>query len=95
MKTVFVDVERCVGCRHCETACTLEHSSNKEFIGEKSVEYLLTSDGKQLKGDIYIAATGVKPNIDFIKGTDIEYNFGIKESISKCKHDLLSTHFFI
>ncbi|MDD4649189.1 MAG: 4Fe-4S binding protein [Desulfoplanes sp.] len=25
MKTVFVDVERCVGCRHCELACARAH----------------------------------------------------------------------
>ena len=32
MKTVFVDVARCIGCRHCETACALEHSSNKDLM---------------------------------------------------------------
>ncbi len=53
------------------------NTEGKEFVGEERVEHLLTSDGKQLKGDIYIAATGVKPNIDFIKGTEIEYEFGI------------------
>ncbi|WP_462325153.1 4Fe-4S dicluster domain-containing protein [Desulfoplanes sp.] len=25
MKTVFVDVERCIGCRHCELACAKAH----------------------------------------------------------------------
>lgn len=29
VKVVFVDVERCVGCRHCEMACAVEHSENK------------------------------------------------------------------
>ena len=32
MKTVFVDVARCIGCRHCEIACALEHSSNKDLM---------------------------------------------------------------
>ncbi|MFP4198418.1 MAG: 4Fe-4S dicluster domain-containing protein [Halanaerobium sp.] len=31
MKVVFVDVERCVGCRHCEMACAVEHSSAKDL----------------------------------------------------------------
>ncbi len=53
------------------------NTEGKEFVGEERVEHLLTSDGKELKSDIYVAATGVKPNIDFIKGTDIEYDFGI------------------
>jgi len=32
MKTVFVRQERCVGCRHCEVACTIEHSSDKGLL---------------------------------------------------------------
>ena len=31
MKIVFADVERCVGCRHCEMACAVEHSSAKDL----------------------------------------------------------------
>jgi anaerobic carbon-monoxide dehydrogenase iron sulfur subunit len=32
MKTVFVRQERCVGCRHCELACSVEHSESKELF---------------------------------------------------------------
>lgn len=32
MKTVFVRQDRCVGCRHCEIACAVEHSENKELF---------------------------------------------------------------
>ncbi|MBW2010744.1 MAG: 4Fe-4S dicluster domain-containing protein, partial [Deltaproteobacteria bacterium] len=32
MKTVFVDVEKCVGCRHCEIACAIEHSQKKDLM---------------------------------------------------------------
>ena len=32
MKTVFVRQERCVGCRHCEVACAIEHSTDKSLI---------------------------------------------------------------
>ena len=53
------------------------NTEGNEFIGEKFVEGLLTTDGKKLKADIYITATGVKPSIDLIKNTDIEYDTGI------------------
>ncbi|GBD94180.1 electron transport protein HydN [bacterium BMS3Abin05] len=33
MKTVFVHPERCIGCRHCEMACAIEHSESKELFG--------------------------------------------------------------
>lgn len=32
MKTVYVRQERCVGCRHCEVACAIEHSRDKSLI---------------------------------------------------------------
>jgi len=32
MKTVFVRQELCVGCRHCEIACAIEHSLNKDLF---------------------------------------------------------------
>lgn len=32
MKTVFVRQERCVGCRHCEVACAIEHSKGKSLL---------------------------------------------------------------
>ncbi|MEA1968576.1 MAG: 4Fe-4S dicluster domain-containing protein [Thermodesulfobacteriota bacterium] len=32
MKTVFVNVEKCIGCRHCEIACAKEHSNNKDLL---------------------------------------------------------------
>jgi carbon-monoxide dehydrogenase iron sulfur subunit len=33
MNTVFVNPERCVGCRQCELACLVEHSQTKDLIG--------------------------------------------------------------
>ncbi len=38
MKTVFVRQDRCVGCRHCEIACAVEHSENKELFQTFSEE---------------------------------------------------------
>lgn len=55
----------------------LLNTQGEEFVGKEYVESLLTTDGKKIKGDIYITATGIKPNIDFIKDTDIEYDQGI------------------
>ena len=31
MKTVFVNPERCIGCKHCELACAVEHSESKNL----------------------------------------------------------------
>lgn len=31
MKTVFVNPERCIGCRQCEIACAVEHSQSKSL----------------------------------------------------------------
>jgi NAD(P)H-nitrite reductase large subunit len=53
------------------------NTEGKEFIGEEYVKGLLTTDRRELKADIYITATGVKPSIDLIKNTDIEYDTGI------------------
>ena len=33
MKTVFVHPEKCIGCRHCEIACAVEHSRSKDIFG--------------------------------------------------------------
>ena len=32
MKTVFVRPERCIGCKHCEIACAVEHSQTKNLF---------------------------------------------------------------
>jgi carbon-monoxide dehydrogenase iron sulfur subunit len=32
MKNVFIDLEKCIGCRHCEVACAIEHSSGKDLF---------------------------------------------------------------
>ena len=53
------------------------NTEGKEFIGNKKIESLVTSDDRSLKADIYIAATGVKPNIEFILNSDIKFDQGI------------------
>ena len=32
MRTVFVNPERCIGCRQCEIACAVEHSQSKDLF---------------------------------------------------------------
>lgn len=48
------------------------NTEGNRFTGDQKVESIVTSDGRQLKADFYIAATGVKPNIDFIVDSGIE-----------------------
>ncbi|MBS3779255.1 MAG: FAD-dependent oxidoreductase [Desulfovermiculus sp.] len=48
-----------------------------EFGGQNRVDYLRTNGGEKLRADAYIAATGVKPNIGFVQGTDIEVDEGV------------------
>lgn len=55
----------------------LLNTEGTEFLGKEKVESLLTLDGQELKADLYIAATGVKPNIDFLKGSGIRHQRGI------------------
>ena len=53
------------------------NTEGTEFVGEDSVEYLLTNQGERLEADVYIAATGIKPNIEFLRDTDIKIDHGI------------------
>ncbi|RLB11315.1 MAG: 4Fe-4S ferredoxin [Deltaproteobacteria bacterium] len=32
MKQVHINYERCIGCKHCEIACIIEHSSSKDIL---------------------------------------------------------------
>ena len=48
------------------------NTEGNRFIGDDEVEGIITTDGRKLTADFYIAATGVKPNIDFIIDRGIE-----------------------
>ena len=53
MNTVFVNPERCVGCRQCELACLVEHSQTKDLISaltEKPVprRFIMVAPGLHL-----------------------------------------------
>jgi nitrite reductase (NADH) large subunit len=48
-----------------------------EFEGNKKVASVKLENGESLEADIYIAATGVKPNVGFLNGTDLETEWGV------------------
>ena len=45
--------------------------------GRETAEELVLSDNRIIKGDLFIAATGVKPNVSFLKNSGIKVNRGI------------------
>ena len=47
------------------------------FEGEALVHRVRLADGTTLTADLYVAATGVKPNIDFLTGSDVRTDWGI------------------
>lgn len=47
------------------------------FVGEKRAEGVQTRSGEILRADIIVAATGLKPNIDYLEGSHIETNHGV------------------
>jgi len=48
------------------------------FLGNGSAKAVKLDSGETLGGDILIAATGVKPNLDFLDGSGIEHKWGIR-----------------
>jgi len=50
----------------------------KAFLGNGSAEAVHLDSGEALKGDILIAATGVKPNLDFLGDSGIEHKWGLQ-----------------
>jgi len=47
------------------------------FLGNGSAKAVKLDSGETLDGDILIAATGVKPNLDFLDNSGIEHKWGI------------------
>ena len=48
-----------------------------EFIGDATVEGVRLADGRVLPGDLCIAATGVKPNVELLVAAGIETRWGV------------------
>lgn len=49
----------------------------QEFVGDRQAEGILLESGEVVRADILIAATGVRPNLDFLNGSDIMQRWGI------------------
>lgn len=49
----------------------------KAFVGKRKAKGVQLASGKVLEGDILIAATGVKPNLDLLEGSGISHKGGI------------------
>lgn len=47
------------------------------FVGESRAEGVLLESGETLSADILIAATGVRPNLEFLEGSGVTYQWGI------------------
>lgn len=47
------------------------------FMGDGQASGVRLESGEILKADIYIAATGVKPNLDLLEGSGIDHRWGI------------------
>jgi nitrite reductase (NADH) large subunit len=48
------------------------------FLGNGSAKAIKLESGEVLEGDILIAATGVKPNLDFLGDSGIDHDWGIR-----------------
>jgi NAD(P)H-nitrite reductase large subunit len=48
------------------------------FTGNGKVSGVELENSRTLHADLYIAATGVKPNLDFLAGSGINYGWGIR-----------------
>lgn len=49
----------------------------RTFLGDGSARGVELESGKVLEADIFIAATGVRPNLEFLAGSGITYDWGI------------------
>ena len=52
------------------------------FVGNGKATGVELETGESLTADIYVAATGVRPNLDFLEGSGIEHRGGI--SVDEC-----------
>jgi NAD(P)H-nitrite reductase large subunit len=56
----------------------LMHVPAEEFEGEDRVEAVRLASGERLRADVYVAATGVKPNVDYLDGSGIDLDWGVR-----------------
>lgn len=49
----------------------------RAFVGNRRAEAVVLESGETLRADLFIAATGVKPNLDLLEGSGIAHRWGI------------------
>lgn len=52
-------------------------AASQEILGEESVTGILLKDGREIKADMVLFSTGVRPNINILPGSDIAINKGV------------------
>jgi NAD(P)H-nitrite reductase large subunit len=53
------------------------HDPAEAFEGEAEVESVRLASGDRLRADVYVAATGVKPNVSYLSGSGIDVEWGV------------------
>jgi NAD(P)H-nitrite reductase large subunit len=48
------------------------------FVGDGQVDGVELADGSVLRADAFVAATGVKPHVEFLEGSDVATDWGIQ-----------------
>ncbi len=54
------------------------HAEALRFSGESDVTGVELDSGEMLVADAYIAATGVKPNVEFLEGSGLDIGWGVR-----------------
>ena len=54
------------------------HMAAAEFEGDDHVEAVRLVSGERLHADVYVAATGVKPNVEYLAGSGIDVDWGVR-----------------
>jgi NAD(P)H-nitrite reductase large subunit len=49
----------------------------ESFEGETAVEAVRLAGDERLRADVYVAATGVKPNVEYLAGSDLAMDWGV------------------
>ena len=55
-----------------------EHTEALRFFGRRRVKGVKLVNGETLHADAYVAATGVKPNVEFLEGSGLDIGWGIR-----------------
>ena len=55
-----------------------QHVEATRFIGTDRVDGVELDNGDELVADAYVAATGVKPNVDYLEGSGLDIGWGVR-----------------